>query len=51
MSHKLQECQKFHNDSHLFMDGRVLIPFGKLTRFFTLFPVVRLPLGDEFLRK
>jgi hypothetical protein len=28
-----------------FMDIRVLIPFGKVTRFFPLFLVVRLPLG------
>jgi hypothetical protein len=33
------------------MDMRVLIPFEKLTRFFPLFLVVRLHLGDQFLRK
>jgi hypothetical protein len=32
-----------------FMDIRISIPFGKLTRFFPHFLVVRLHLGDEFL--
>jgi hypothetical protein len=42
---ELQECPKFHNDANLFHGMRVLIPFGKLTRFFPLFLVVRLPSG------
>jgi hypothetical protein len=42
---ELQECPKFHNDANLFHEYARFNTFWKLTRFFPLFLVVRLPSG------
>jgi hypothetical protein len=43
--HLNRNCRNLQNFTICFMDMRVLVPFGKLTLFFLLFLVVRLPLG------